>query len=70
LGHPYDQARALSGLGQALAQAGDRDGAQLASAQAEELINVLAAQLEDPALKSSFLNSPLVRKIRISWGFA
>jgi len=51
-------------LGQALAQAGDRDGALLALAQAEELITILAAQLEDSTLKSSFLNSPLVQTVR------
>jgi hypothetical protein len=50
----------LSGLGQALIQAGDRDGAKMVSERAEDLISVLAAQLDDPELKSSFLNSPLV----------
>jgi hypothetical protein len=53
LGHPYDEARALSGLGQALVQGGDRKGAQLAGEQAEVLINALAAQLEDHELKSA-----------------
>jgi tetratricopeptide (TPR) repeat protein len=61
LGHPYDQARALSGLGQALIQTGDRDGAKLVSERAADLISALAMQLDDPELKSSFLNSPLVR---------
>jgi tetratricopeptide (TPR) repeat protein len=46
LGHPYDQVRALGGLGQALALADDRRGVKSASARAEELINVLKAQSE------------------------
>jgi hypothetical protein len=64
LGHPYDQARALCGLAQALARTDDRDGSHPAAEQAQDLMNVLAGQLEDPALKSSFLNSPLVQEIR------
>jgi DNA-binding SARP family transcriptional activator/pimeloyl-ACP methyl ester carboxylesterase len=58
--HPYDQARALSGMRQALIQTGDRDGAKLVSERAADLISALAMQLDDPELKSSFLNSPLV----------
>lgn len=63
MGHPYDEARTLSGLGQALMQAGDRQGAQMAWERAEELINVLAAQLDNHELKFAFLNSPLVKEI-------
>jgi tetratricopeptide (TPR) repeat protein len=55
LGHPYDHARALIGFRQALTLVGDSDEAKSASEQAIELINPLAAQLEDPALKTSFL---------------
>ena len=47
LGHPYDQARALGGLGQALALAGDRKGAQLAWERAKALSYILAVQLDD-----------------------
>lgn len=65
LGHPYDQARALSGLGQALAQAGDREGAESAARRAMELINALEAELDDPELKASFLGSPLVAELRM-----
>jgi hypothetical protein len=63
LGHPYDQVRALSGLSRALTQE-DHDGFKTAIEQAMALINSLAAQLEDPALKSSFLASILVREIQ------
>ncbi len=48
LGHPYDQARALSGLGQALAQVGDRDGAESATRQGMEMTNALEMELGDP----------------------
>jgi tetratricopeptide (TPR) repeat protein len=53
LGHPYDEARSWSGLGQALAQSGDREGAKIASERAEGLINGLEAQLDDPELKAN-----------------
>lgn len=64
LGHPYDHARALSGLGRALIQSGDEEGAKSASKAAMGLIDSLAAQLEDRALKTSFLDSLLVQEIR------
>jgi DNA-binding SARP family transcriptional activator/pimeloyl-ACP methyl ester carboxylesterase/tetratricopeptide (TPR) repeat protein len=64
LGHPYDQARALTGLGQALTQADNDAGARAALGQAKALVDSLAAQLEDPLLKASFQKSALVRKIR------
>jgi DNA-binding SARP family transcriptional activator/predicted ATPase len=64
LGWPYDQARALSGLGRSLVQLGDGDRAKLAFDQALELIESLATQLKAPDLKGSFLGSPLVQKIR------
>jgi DNA-binding SARP family transcriptional activator/predicted ATPase len=67
LGHPFDQSRTLSGLGQALAQMGDRNGVHLTLAQADELINVLAAQLDDHELKSAFLDSPLVKEIHAAF---
>ncbi len=63
LGHPYDHARALSGLGQASTQAGDTSSAKSASKKALGLVESLAAQLEDPTHKTSFLDSVLVREI-------
>jgi tetratricopeptide (TPR) repeat protein len=66
LDHPYDIARTLHGLGQALAQSGDRRSAHVAWEQAVEVINSLAAQLDDHELRVTFLNSPLVRGIRLS----
>ncbi|MBK8902967.1 MAG: alpha/beta fold hydrolase [Anaerolineaceae bacterium] len=67
LKHPYDQARALSGLGQARARAGDMAGAQLALKQAKELIHLLAMQLDDHQLKSAFLDSRLVGEINAAF---
>jgi DNA-binding SARP family transcriptional activator/predicted ATPase/pimeloyl-ACP methyl ester carboxylesterase len=64
LGHPYDQARALTGLEEALTQAGNEAGARAALGQAQALIDSLAAQLEDPMHKASFQKSALVQKIR------
>ena len=64
LGHPYDHARALSGLSQALTESGNRGRAKSALELAQGLVNSLAAQLEDPVLKTSFLDSALVREIR------
>jgi DNA-binding SARP family transcriptional activator/tetratricopeptide (TPR) repeat protein len=64
LSHPYDQARALTGLGQALTQTDNEAGARAALGQAQALVNSLAAQLEDPLLKASFQKSALVQKIR------
>jgi DNA-binding SARP family transcriptional activator/pimeloyl-ACP methyl ester carboxylesterase/Flp pilus assembly protein TadD len=64
LGHPYDQARALTGLGQALTQADNEAGARAVLGQAQAFVDSLAAQLEDPLLKASFQMSALVQKIR------
>jgi len=64
LGHPYDQVRVLSGISRALTQAKDHDGIKMTIQQAMGLINSLAAQLEDPALKTSFLASMFVRDIQ------
>jgi DNA-binding SARP family transcriptional activator len=64
LDHPYDHARALSGLGYTLTKSGDRDGAKSASDHAMALVDTLTSQLEDPALKTSFLDSGLVQEIR------
>ena len=63
LGHPYDQARALGGLSRALTEE-DQDGFQTAIEQALGLVNSLAAQLENPALKDAFLASVFVREVQ------
>jgi predicted ATPase/DNA-binding SARP family transcriptional activator/pimeloyl-ACP methyl ester carboxylesterase len=64
LGHPYDQARALTGLSASLAKTEDEAGSREALRQAKALVDALAAQLEDPSLKTSFEHSSLVQKIR------
>jgi DNA-binding SARP family transcriptional activator len=64
LGHPYDRARALNGLGQALTQVDNQSGARAALEQAQALVDSLGKQLEDPLLKASFQESALVQKIR------
>ena len=64
LGHPYDQARALSGLSHALTQAKDHDRIKMAIQQATGLVNSLATQLEYPLFKASFLASVFVREIQ------
>jgi tetratricopeptide (TPR) repeat protein len=64
VGRPLDQVRALNGLGQALAQAGDAGGSRTAFDQALGLVGMLATELEDPSLKASFFSSPLVQALR------
>jgi tetratricopeptide (TPR) repeat protein len=64
LNRPYDQLRALRGLGQALEQLGDPRQARTALDQALHLVEMLATQLDDPTLKTTFLNSPLVQEIQ------
>jgi Flp pilus assembly protein TadD len=64
LNRPYDQLRALRGLGQALEQLGDPRQARTVRDQALQLVETLAAQLDDPTLKTTFLNSSLVQEIR------
>jgi tetratricopeptide (TPR) repeat protein len=68
VGRSYDQVRALKGLGQALAQAGDTNGARATFDQALGVVEMLAAQLEDADLRTSFLNSPLVQEVRDARG--
>jgi hypothetical protein len=60
---PYDQARALSKLGQTLLLTGKDDRAQEAFARAHVLIEALAAQLDDSEQQASFLQTPLARAI-------
>jgi tetratricopeptide (TPR) repeat protein len=62
LNRPYDQLRALRALGCALGSGGDLRLAQTVLDRALRQVEMLAAQLHDPELKSSFLNSPLVRE--------
>jgi tetratricopeptide (TPR) repeat protein len=75
LGRPYDQIRALKGVGDALhawhtqhPQAGPVDShsssARLAFSQALAILDSLAAQVSDPVLKTSFLGSQLYREVR------
>ena len=64
LNRPYDRLRALRGLGYALEQTGDLRQARTIFDQALHLVETLATQLDDPTLKSTFLNSSLVQQIR------
>jgi tetratricopeptide (TPR) repeat protein len=68
MGRPYDQARALGGLGRALARVGDPSSARGAFTQALEICDSLAAQLGEAELKRSFLNSGLVQEVREACG--
>jgi hypothetical protein len=68
MGRPYDEVRALGGLGHALTRVGDRSSARGAFDQALAICNSLAAQLGDQELKGSFLNSALVRELRDARG--
>jgi hypothetical protein len=64
MGRPYDQARALGGLGQALVKSGDPTSARTALDHALAICESLAAQLEGAELKRSFLHSGPVREVR------
>jgi DNA-binding SARP family transcriptional activator/tRNA A-37 threonylcarbamoyl transferase component Bud32 len=64
MGRPYDQARALSGLGRAQLGIDDAEAAAAAFDQALDIYDALASQLEDVDLKRSFMNSRVVRKAR------
>jgi tetratricopeptide (TPR) repeat protein len=64
LGRPYDQLRALVSLASAHRQMGNPDAARVACDAAQRLAEMLAAQIEDPELKTSFLNSELVQELR------
>ena len=63
LGYPYDQVRVLVALGRALSQAGTADEARPALEQALNLVEPLAAQLEDAEMQAAFLCSPLVQEL-------
>jgi hypothetical protein len=60
---PYDQARALKKLGQALVQVGEQAEACATFAAAQQRIDALAAQLDDGEAKAAFLQAPLARAI-------
>ena len=70
LHHPYDQARALNDLGLALSQVGDVAQAQATFDQAHEIIAMLAAQIEDTRLRTSFMNSMMVQEIERGASYA
>jgi len=57
LNRPFDQARVLDDLGQALRQTKETGQAEAAFKQARDIREALAAQLEDTELKASFLNT-------------
>lgn len=63
---PYDRARALNGLGRGYITAGDHEGACEAYKQATTIVESLADQLVDQALRESFLSSQIVRQIKTS----
>ena len=63
LNRPYDQLRTLRGLGYALKQIGDLQQAGSTLDQALHLVETLATQLDDPTLKTIFLNSSLVQEV-------
>jgi len=63
LGYSYDQVRVLVALGRALLQAGTVGEARVALDQALNLVEPLAAQLEDAEVQAAFLCSPLVQEL-------
>ncbi len=56
LNRPYDQLRALRFLAQTLQQAGEGQKSEDILEQAQGLVEMLAAQIDDPNLQDSFLN--------------
>ena len=60
---PYDQARALSQLGHALAAIGDANESKSALEQASRIFDAMTAQLDDE-MKATFQASPLVYGVR------
>jgi predicted ATPase len=63
LGRPYDRIRALAGLARALAMRGDAESTTATCHEALRLVEVLALQIEEPELRVSFLESPLVQEL-------
>jgi tetratricopeptide (TPR) repeat protein len=66
LGRPYDQALALGTLGSALQRAGSAEAACATLDQALAICGRLTAQLADAELRTSFLNSPQLRELRLA----
>ncbi len=64
LSRPYDQARALNGLGQALTEMDEIQRAKPIFQKGWAIVEDLAQQLQDPDLQNTFLYSPLAQKIR------
>jgi hypothetical protein len=64
LGQPYDQMRALVALARAWPQAGTTDEIRSALDQALNLVEQLAAQLEDAEMQAAFRRSPLVQELQ------
>jgi limonene-1,2-epoxide hydrolase len=62
LGRPYDEARALTRLGQALVITDEVEAAREAFDDASRLLDALTDQLDDD-LKASFLESELVTTV-------
>ena len=60
---PYDQARSLERLGLALAGSGDAGAARTAFGKALDIVETLAAQLDERELRAAFRQSTLVREI-------
>jgi hypothetical protein len=63
LGYPYHQACMLADLGSALAHGGATEEAGVAFDRALDLLEPLAAQLEDAQLQAAFLDSPLMKAL-------
>ena len=63
LGRPYDEARVLISLGQALQQTHDAAGKDRAMERAAMLLHALAVQLENEKDKESLLDSPPLQAI-------
>lgn len=64
LKRPYDRVRALLGLARAFSGASEPEQARAALDQALKQVGSLANHLEDPGMKQSFAESPLVVEIR------
>ncbi len=64
VGRPYDQLRALKGLGLAWVENGEGECAQATFDQALGIVTTLADELQGPGLQTTFMSSPLVQGVR------
>jgi hypothetical protein len=64
LGYPFNQVRVLVPLGRALSEAGAADEARVALDQALNLVDLLAAQLQDTEMRAEFLGLGLVQELQ------